>query len=493
MTGNYMYDKYKFDPKESDKKKNAIESLKVFLQKKYVGLALIAALGTGAYVAHQITKDKESEKTEQVKYLNWYPFEQHHIAFRDDNKDFFAKDFKLEKKTLAPGVVVEHDVGFTFYIVQAEDIKTETYYEDKVIWVKEKVAPSKWHKHAKPTYKKVKKIIKIAKTRNFWDFEKIRWKLTKLPQYNYLKGNEYDRSVSGNKTKSFNIPKESLKYWLKIPIPLDHKVREISPQDFANYCHQALQEMKQSHSPYSKDINNLLANVPEKDVIASMLAFARSETAQEYTNFVQQLGDVELHRREPAFKAFSFTYFHILMEKNSDRVTSGPGLAAREKLWLTEWQCYHPKNAAKLFLAYRVEKTHHRLGDVFPLTSSNIRKVGTKYNGSSTYVEKLQPNFTYADNLMHGKIIYYDDQNLKKNWFTYKGLDAKYKHMYMFKTPKWIHNTQKLKKMIIEEFNKNKAANCPTIHEDDILTQWGKKLSGDIIPDSVSIRIPSTS
>ncbi|MEI6672659.1 MAG: hypothetical protein WCL02_04980 [bacterium] len=70
MTGNYMYDKYKFDPKESDKKKNAIESLKVFLQKKYVGLALIAALGTGAYVAHQITKDKESEKTEQVKYLN---------------------------------------------------------------------------------------------------------------------------------------------------------------------------------------------------------------------------------------------------------------------------------------------------------------------------------------------------------------------------------------------------------------------------------------
>jgi hypothetical protein len=103
-----------------------------------------------------------------------------------------------------------------------------------------------------------------------------------------------------------------------IPIPLDHKVRKISPQDFANYCHEAFQEMKNDSCPYAQETNSLLANTTEKELISSMLAFARSETAEEHTNFVQPLGAVELHRREPAYKSFSFTYFHILMENNSN-------------------------------------------------------------------------------------------------------------------------------------------------------------------------------
>jgi hypothetical protein len=65
-----------------------------------------------------------------------------------------------------------------------------------------------------------------------------------------------------------------------IPIPLDHKVREITPQDFANYCYDAIEEMKaDSTFLYAKDLKEILACVSEQELIATMLSFARSETA----------------------------------------------------------------------------------------------------------------------------------------------------------------------------------------------------------------------
>jgi len=74
-----------------------------------------------------------------------------------------------------------------------------------------------------------------------------------------------------------------------IPIPLDHEVREISPMDFANYCYDALHDMKNDSTKYGKEINKLLTYASEQDIITAMLAFARSETAAEYTNFTQPL------------------------------------------------------------------------------------------------------------------------------------------------------------------------------------------------------------
>ena len=259
---------------------------------------------------------------------------------------------------------------------------------------------------------------------------------------------------------------------------------------FANYCYDALHEMIQDSSPYNKDIKWLLHHTDEKSIVASMLAFARSETAEEYTNFVQPLGDVELHRREPWFRAFSFTYFHILMEKNGDGKTAGPGLKARLKLWLTEGQCYHPKNAAKLFLAYRIEKTNGHINKIFPLTANNIRDVGTKYNWSSTYIQKLQPNFNYATKLMNWQITYYDNANLDKAWFVYTGLNPSFEHLYKFGTPKWTTNNNELKRIIIAEFNKNKANNCPAISERNVVLKEKKTKSGTIIiPDTVYIHV----
>jgi len=100
---------------------------------------------------------------------------------------------------------------------------------------------------------------------------------------------------------------------------MDHKIREVSPQDFSNYAYDAIEEMKKNpNGPYYKDISELFMHTTEKDLIISMLSFARSETASEYTNFIEPLGDVELHRREPTYHAFSFTYFHILMENNAN-------------------------------------------------------------------------------------------------------------------------------------------------------------------------------
>lgn len=98
-------------------------------------------------------------------------------------------------------------------------------------------------------------------------------------------------------------------------------------------------------------------------------------------------------------------------------------------------------------------------------------KVATMYNGSSSYADKLSANYTYAYNLVHGKIVYYDDAGLKKNGFVYKGLSKSYQHMYAFKIPKNIHTITQLKKLIVQEFNHHKASNCPAITVDNVVTK----------------------
>jgi hypothetical protein len=62
----------------------------------------------------------------------------------------------------------------------------------------------------------------------------------------------------------------------------------------------------------------LLQTVDEKELIATALAFVRSETSGDHLFFTHPLGHMELHRREESYKAFSFSYFHILMEKSKD-------------------------------------------------------------------------------------------------------------------------------------------------------------------------------
>ncbi|MDR2190468.1 MAG: hypothetical protein LBP53_04720 [Candidatus Peribacteria bacterium] len=65
-------------------------------------------------------------------------------------------------------------------------------------------------------------------------------------------------------------------------------------------------------------MDTLLQTVNEQELISAALAFARSETSEAYALAKTPIGSVELHRREEAYKTFSFSYFHILMEKGKD-------------------------------------------------------------------------------------------------------------------------------------------------------------------------------
>ncbi|HBB04036.1 TPA: hypothetical protein DCZ39_04020 [Patescibacteria group bacterium] len=62
-----------------------------------------------------------------------------------------------------------------------------------------------------------------------------------------------------------------------------------------------------------------------------------------------------------------------------------------------------------------MEKTKGNLKENFPLTDKNIEKTAIKYNGSKKYIDKLTANYHYAEKLLRGEIVYYNDDNLKSN------------------------------------------------------------------------------
>lgn len=158
---------------------------------------------------------------------------------------------------------------------------------------------------------------------------------------------------------------------------------------------------------YGTIVQEVLSQLPKEDLSLVMCAFARSESAQDWKTFRDSIGSVTFHRWEPAFRAYSFSPYHILMEKNADRISDGPGLSARKKLHLTAKQTYHPQHAGMLFIAYWIEKLRKK-GDssqeiarkiVRTLSIHSLEKaysVGKIYNGSASYGEKLWANLQYV-------------------------------------------------------------------------------------------------
>lgn len=295
----------------------------------------------------------------------------------------------LQEKNPDKWIHLIKDKWLTFYVVQPEDIKEKIEKRTQVM--------GKW---------KNKKSKIVEYKRKYLDIQWIRKKLMNLDEYAYLKRSEYDE-----KTRSFNVPSfkiidkekiEHIKRWnFLIPIPMDSKYREITSEQFVDYCHSAITEIKEN-KVYWEKIKELLKKTSEKEIVANMLAFARSETTEEYTDFTQNIWAVELHRWEDHMWAFSYSYFHILMEKNKDW-SNWPWLRARINLWLSEWDCYHPKNSAKLFLWYWIEKTKSKQGWItsyLPITEKNITKVATTYNGSSSYSNKLLANYNYSKKIL---------------------------------------------------------------------------------------------
>ena len=233
----------------------------------------------------------------------------------------------------------------------------------------------------------------------------IREKLSKIEEFSYLKDLLYTPKDKSRNINSFNIPANELKPWLFIPIPLAKEQRTTSDREFYQMSLDAIEEL-QSNSIYWSAIQKILDDVSKEEIAQTMCAYARAETAQDWERFSDDIGSVTLHRWEPHMKAFSFSHYHILMEKNADWKTHWPGLRARQKLKLTEGQTYHPKNWGKLFLAYWIEKNKNlknplNLADVFKMRNeADARKFGKIYNGDANYGEKLWKNHQYFKKVM---------------------------------------------------------------------------------------------
>ena len=318
-----------------------------FFRDNMMKLALFLSLsGVWWYKATEIAKDRHKNNQEVViKDKDGYE-----VSFEEKeyfkNSDFFNKEFKttIDETYKDKWIILIRDAWMTFYIVQnGENSK-----------------------------------------------EKIREKLSAIPEFSYLNDPVYT-----DKIKGFNVPDASLKEGLYIPIPVKVEDRKIDMEEFREYSRIALQQMKDDPHYWEKT-KKLIKQIWEEQIINTMIAFARCETAMDQQTFLDPIWTAELHRWEPRYQSFSFSYYHILMEKNADKKTPWPWLKARQNLWLTEWQCYHPINAWKLFLGYCFEKVKSNPTYFFEI--NNLEEAKTKwgtYNWDPTYWKKLRDNIQY--------------------------------------------------------------------------------------------------
>ena len=314
-------------------------------------------IGETIYIKAQKYKEKESDYIYKFNKPRNYKYRL--------EKEKWGWVVTIEKEIILDGkkekIILKKDAWLTFYVVQKDD-----FFANTII--------SGWTK--------INPCI---------DFDKIISKLSQIDEFSYLTDPIYQRTEQvwkneikfKNKLFSFNInpidiakiSKSAIDNWkLFIPIPTPKSERIMEIQDFAYYAQQAIKEME-NNAHYWFMIKDLLRTSTREEFLEDLLAFAYNESSSYWEN---KIGEFELHRREwNDHKAFSFSYFHILMTENS------PGKNARIKLWLSEWESYHPKNATKLFIAFRAEKVAEKwqkLSDYFPLNDSKYQKVAKRYN-----------------------------------------------------------------------------------------------------------------
>ncbi|MDD3262993.1 MAG: hypothetical protein PHR61_04040 [Candidatus Absconditabacteria bacterium] len=330
-------------------------------------------IGETLYIKVQKYKKKESDYN--------YNFS------KPDNYKYRSKNEKgsgvvtIEKEIIIDGkkekITLKQDAGLTFYVVQKDDFFVNTIVSDGI---------------------KINHCI---------DFDKIISKLSQIDEFSYLTDPIYQRTEQvgkneikfKNKLFSFNINPidiakisksaiENGKFFIPIPTPKSERIMEI--QDFAYYAQQAIKEME-NHPYYGPIVKDLLRTATREEFLEALLAFAYNESSSYGEN---NIGEFELHRREGGKnQSFSFSYFHILMTPGH------PGFKARINLKMTEGESYHPKNATKLFIAFRAEKVAEKgqkLSDYFPLDYNTYEKVAKRYNGGDykkyDYHNKLKYN-----------------------------------------------------------------------------------------------------
>jgi hypothetical protein len=136
-------------------------------------------------------------------------------------------------------------------------------------------------------------------------------------------------------------------------------------EKLAQDCRTAIGEMR-VHPVYKPYMERLLQTTDVNHIVALMLACARNESGN------GPLSQFAPFRYENSHKAFSYTAFHVLMDDG--------GLQARRKIGMTDGQALLPKNSAKLFLAFIVEKDPQNFASFFPL-DNNLESFSYFYNG----------------------------------------------------------------------------------------------------------------
>lgn len=230
------------------------------------------------------------------------------------NGEFSDEEKALRTLKMGEGIIMRHDVGLNYYLVQEGD-----------------------------------------------SFVVITEKLSRFPFFAYLK------DLPKSKIKGFNISGKDLHpgKWIVIP-PKQSPVEGLTDDKFIVNCREAIREI-QSDPIYGRFIVELLKNTTEDQIVAMMMACAKTESGS------GRLDQFSLFRYQGAYKAYSYTLFHILMH--------GAGLKARQNLWMTEGQTLSPKNSAKLFLAFMIEKSPYSFQKFFPVDGMT-EEFASFYNGN---------------------------------------------------------------------------------------------------------------
>lgn len=209
--------------------------------------------------------------------------------------------------------------------------------------------------------------------------EQIKEKLMRYPEFAHLKDQ--------HGLQSLNIHSRHLKSGMKIPIPQMNSERITTDKQFRIDAQTALKQILKN-GEYGPTIKHILdkPGMTEDKLINALLAIAKQESGGE------PIGQFEFHRYEGdnGHDEMSVGFGHVLMQ--------GDGLRARKILGMTEGQTFNITNAAKLVLAFIVEKSNREtkdLWDFFPFTEKNLEDFATFYNGGGW--RKTNPD--YAKNI----------------------------------------------------------------------------------------------
>lgn len=175
-----------------------------------------------------------------------------------------------------------------------------------------------------------------------WDtIPKIRNRLTKYPEFEYLKDPIYGWSTRN--VNWFNIEPRHLRPWMELMVPLKIEDRQLDDKAFLESCQRAIDRIK-SNQKYWSTVTRLVNKIGVTKLSQVMASFARVETAHGKSGV--KIWTWWLYRYEST-DTYSVSYYHI--------VTKWWWAKALANLNMSIWDTCDPVKAWMLFLWYWCE------------------------------------------------------------------------------------------------------------------------------------------